>query len=455
MGIFKAYDIRGKYPSEINESIAYKTGRALVSFFGVKKIVVGQDARLSSPVLVKALTQGIIDQGADVIKIGLCSTPMFYFASNLAEAAVMITASHNPKEYNGFKLCRKGAFSISWETGIKEIEKLVQNERFKKICYSRKGRVIQKNVLPAYIKYNLNFLSKKKGRKLKLVLDAGNGMCGYTFPKIFAHIKDTELIELYTKVDFLFPHHVPNPLKYSTLKDLRKKVVKEGADFGVATDGDGDRCILIDERGRIISADLLTALIAKWLLRKRKKGKLQIRKNKIMYDVRCSKIVPEVIKENGGQAIISRVGHSFIKKKMRELGVLFAGELSGHLYYQANNYAESSFITTALAMNMLKESGMRLSELVLPLRKYFASGEINFRVKDKEKKIEEVERKLKKRYKTKIVKVLHLDGLSMYFQDWWFNLRESHTEDLLRLNLEADSKLMLEKRMKEVGKMIK
>jgi phosphomannomutase len=344
----------------------------------------------------------------------------------------MVTASHNPKQFNGFKLCRKNGFPISQKNGIKDIQKLVE----KKFKDKKKGVVVKKNCMDFYIKYCLKFVHGSP--KLKIVLDAGNGMCGYTFPKIFRGI-EAELVELYTKLDFTFPHHEPNPLKYQTLKDLQRKVVKEKANFGVATDGDGDRCVFIDEKGEIITADLVLALIAEYILRKNHGAA-------IMYDVRCSKIVKETIEANGGKAIMSRVGHSFIKEQMRREKVIFAGELSGHFYYKENNYAESSFITTAMMMNLVSKK--KLSQLVEPLRKYFHTGEINLKIKDKIGAMSKTEKAFKG-------KVVRKDGLSMYFKDWWFNLRPSNTEDLLRLNLEADSKELMEEKKKGLLELIK
>jgi phosphomannomutase len=429
--IFRAYDIRGLYPSELNEELAYKIGRAFVSFLNVKSVVVGSDARLSSPQLFEALTKGINDQGADVINIGLCSTPMFYFCSGGAEASIMVTASHNPKEFNGFKLCRENAFPISEENGIKDIQRLVQDNNFAK---AEKGEITQKNCLDSFIKQNLGFLENIK--PLRIILDSGNGMSGYTFPKIFEQIEGVDLITLYEELDFSFPNHEANPLNFDTLKDLQKEVVKEKADFGIATDGDGDRCIFIDETGGIISSDLTTALIAIQILKHNPR-------TSIMYDIRCSKIVKETIEQNGGKAVMSRVGHSFIKKQMRENDILFAGELSGHLYFKENNYAESAFISTAYIMNLLSSSGKKLSELVAPLHQYFFTGEINSKVINKETMMTKIESV----YKDSSKEIMHLDGLSMYFEDWWFNLRPSNTENLLRLNLEANSnELMVEKK---------
>lgn len=437
--IFKAYDIRGIFPTQLDKSLAYKIGRAFVVFTKAKQVLVGRDARSSSPALFKALARGITMQGAELIDIGLCSTPLFYFASRNSPASIMVTASHNPKQYNGFKLCREKALPISWDDGIKEIQNLVEKNQFFKV--STTGKIITKDIRPGFIRHNLEFLRKQK--KLKIVLDAGNGMGGYILPLIFKKIKTVDFIPLHCKVDLSFPNHEANPLNWATLQDLQEKVRQENADLGIATDGDGDRCIFVDEQGEIISSDLTVALIAQELLA-RNKGAI------IIYDVRCSQIVKETIEKAGGQALLSRVGHSFIKKLMREKEALFAGELSGHLYYRENNYSESVFISAALIMNLLSSKGVSLSTLVRPLRKYFSSGEINTAVKDKDKKIKDIE----KHYKEKAQEILNLDGLSMYFKGWWFNLRKSNTESLLRLNLEADSKELMEEKREEILRLL-
>ncbi|MBW2995679.1 phosphomannomutase/phosphoglucomutase [Candidatus Woesearchaeota archaeon] len=436
-GIYKAYDIRGIYPSELNEDTAYKIGRAFVQFLKTDEVLVGRDGRLSSPKLFEALTNGITDQGANVIDIGLASTPMFYFGAAKAKAAVMVTASHNPKEYNGFKFCKENAIPMSYDTGINEVERLVET-KFQEP--DQKGEIITKDIMDDFIKHNISFVKTKK--RFKIVVDAGNGMGSYTFPKIFEKLP-FDFIPLYCEMDFNFPNHEPNPLKYETLADLQKKVIEEKADLGIALDGDGDRCNLIDEKGEIITNDLTTALIAKALLKKNKGAK-------ILYDLRSSKIVPEFIEKNKGHPVISRVGHSFIKAKMREQDAVFAGELSGHFYYKDSFFTESSFITLALTLNLLAEEKKSLSKLVKPLKKYFPSGEINSEVADKEAKIKEIEQKYKDAEKT-----LHIDGISIYFKDYWFNVRPSNTEPLLRLNLEADTKELMEQKRDELLKLIR
>ena len=438
IGIFKAYDVRGIFPDELNEEIAYKIGRAFVVFLKVKEVLVGRDGRLSSPELFEALAKGITDQGANVVDIGLCSTPMFYFGAAKAKASIMVTASHNPKEYNGFKFCRENAIPISEATGIRDIEKLVEKNEFEEP--EKKGGVVKKEIMEDFIKHNISFV--KTDKKFKIVVDAGNGMGSFTFPKIFKKLP-FEFIPLYCEMDFNFPNHEPNPLKYETLKDLQKKVIEEKAEVGIALDGDGDRCLLIDEKGNIVRCDLTTALIGKELLKSRPGSK-------ILYDLRSSKIVPEFIEANGGKAIMCRVGHSFIKKQMRDEDAIFAGELSGHFYYKDSFFTESSFITLAVTLNMLAGENKPLSGLVEPLKKYFQSGEINSEVADKEAKIKEIEEKFKD-----AEKILHLDGLSVYYKEWWFNVRPSNTEPLVRLNLEANTKESMEQKRDEILKLIR
>ena len=437
-GIFRAYDIRGVYPSELDEDTAYKIGRAFVKFLNVDEVLVGRDGRLSSPQLFEALTNGIMDQGANVIDIGLASTPLFYFASKDAKASIMVTASHNPKEYNGFKFCRENAIPISSEDGILDVQKLVEENNFED---KEKGSMEKREVLQDFISFNKSFV--KTDKKFKIVLDAANGMSGFTLPKIFKEL-NVELIELYTDLDFSCPNHEANPLKYETLKDIQAKVGEEKADFGIATDGDGDRCVFIDEQGEIIPSDLLTALIGEQILEENPGST-------ILYDLRSSKIIKEVIESSGGKASMCRVGHSFIKKQMRDEDAIFAGEVSGHLYFKEHGFTESSFLAASQIMNLLAKENKPLSDLIQPLKKYSQSGEINSEVEDKDSKLEEIEAK----YKDQSKEILHLDGLSMYFEDYWFNVRKSNTEPLLRLNLEADDNSTMEKKKEEILSLIR
>ncbi|MFH1063729.1 MAG: phosphomannomutase/phosphoglucomutase [Candidatus Woesearchaeota archaeon] len=428
--IFKAYDIRGVYPDQLDEDTAYKIGRAFVTFLKCKEVCVGQDMRTSSPSLFEALTRGITDQGADVVDIGYCSTPYFYFGTSSYETGMMVTASHNPAEYNGFKMCRDGTVPIGGDSGIEDIKQLVVSGEFKDPA--KKGMITRKDIMQDFLAHNLKFLKPRKGKRLKLVVDTGNGMGGYTFPKVFETV-DAELIPLFFDIDMSFPNHEANPLKMENVRDLQKAVVENDADFGVAIDGDADRCVFIDEKGEYISADIMTALVAKELL-KTNPGAT------ILYDLRSSWSAKETIEENGGRPVTCRVGHAFIKKQMREEDALFAGELSGHFYLKDSFFTESSIISTFIVMNMLDEEGKTLSELIAPLKRYVASGEINSEVEDKQGKMDA----LIKKYEGEAKIISHLDGIKLEFDDWWFNVRASNTEPLLRLNLEAKTKEKME-----------
>ena len=430
--IFKAYDIRGVYPEELDEDTAYRIGRAFVMFLGCKEVVIGQDMRKSSPSLFEALSKGITDQGADVIDIGYCSTPLFYFGTSGYNAGIMVTASHNPAKYNGFKMCRDGTMPIGGDSGLQDIKEICIKGNFAEPL--RKGRIIKKEIMEEFIRHNLKFLNKESaGKNLKIVVDTGNGMGGFTFPKVFDRIENVEIVPLYFDVDMTFPNHEANPLKLENVNDLQKAVVDNSADFGVAIDGDCDRCVFISEKGEYISADLMTALVAKELLKKSPGST-------ILYDLRSSWATKEAIEENGGRPVMCRVGHAFIKRQMREEDALFAGELSGHFYFKDSFFTESSIISTIIVMDMVREEGKSLSELIAPLKRYVASGEINFEVNDKEAKMEELVEKFKGDARV----VSHLDGIKLEFDDWWFNVRPSNTEPVLRLNLEAKTKERME-----------
>jgi phosphomannomutase len=437
MSIFKAYDVRGIYPSELDEELAYKIGRAFVTFLKVSNVVVSQDMRESSKSLKKELIRGITDQGADVIEVkGLCSTPRSYFACWFLKSpgSIMVTASHNPGKYNGFKFTREKAIPISGDTGIKDIEKLVLRNRFKDV--KKKGIVVKKDITNDYKKHILRFIDVKKIKPLKVVIDAGNGMGGKDMELVLDKLP-LKVVRMYFKPDGSFPNHEANPLKEENLIDIKKRVKEEKADFGIAIDGDADRVFFIDENSETIPADFITCLIAEDILKKNKGGK-------VLYDLRSSWVVKEVIEKNGGKAGMSKVGHSFIKEQMRKEKAVFAGELSGHFYFKDNSYTDSGVIAALKVIQIISEKGKRLSELVKPLRKYYASGEINSEVKDKEGKIKE----LAKRYKDG--KISWLDGIRVDFDDWWFNVRPSNTEPLLRLNLEAKSKELMEEKRDEV-----
>lgn len=436
MSIFKAYDVRGVYPSELDEKLAYKIGRAFVSFLKVDKVAVSQDMRKSSEGLKKELIRGITDQGADVIEIeGLCSTPRSYFSCWFlrAPASIMVTASHNPGQYNGFKFTREKAIPISGNTGIKDIEQLVMGNKFKDA--KKKGKVIEEDITENYRKHILSFIDAKKIKPLKVVIDAGNGMGGKDMELVLDKLP-LKVVKMYFEPDGSFPNHEANPLKEENNADIKKRIIKEKADFGIALDGDADRVFFFDENAETIPADFITSLIAEEVL----KGN----KGKVLYDLRSSWIVKEVIEKNGGKAGMCRVGHAFIKEQMRKEKAIFAGELSGHFYFKDNFYTDSGVIAVLKMIQLISEKGKKLSELVKPLKKYYASGEINSEVEDKEGKMKE----LAKIYKDG--KVSWLDGIRIDFDDWWFNVRPSNTEPLLRLNLEAKSKKLMEEKRDEV-----
>ena len=439
-GIFKAYDIRGIYPEQLNEATAEKIGRAIVEYLKAKKVVIGRDMRPHSEPLFRALVRGITGQGADVIDLGLCSTPMCYHANGKlkADASVMITASHNPAEWNGFKICRENAIPLSGKSGIAEIEELVGKNVWSKP--ERTGSVSSFNIAGEY----KNFLRShaRLDRKLKVVVDYANAMGSYEI----GGIEDLfEIVPLYKELDGTFPNHEANPLKQDTLDAIRQKVKEVGADFGAAFDGDADRCGFIDNNGEVIQMDLFTALIAQDILSEKKPGE----KTPILYDLRSSWSVRECIAENGGTPIMSRVGHAFIKAQMRETGAVFAGELSGHYYFKENFTAESQGLAMIKLANLICAKKRPVSELVAPLRKYFSSGEINSKVAD----VKAVLDKIRKGYADG--NMFELDGISSEYSDWWFNVRASNTEPLLRLIVEGKTKEKMEAKRDELLKVIR
>lgn len=435
-GIFKAYDIRGVYPADINADIAEAIGRAYIEFTGAKKVVVGRDMRPHSQPLFEGLSRGMLAQGADVIDLGLCSTPMSYFANGTlkADGSVMITASHNPGEWNGFKLCCANAVPISGATGIMDIQKIAEAKSWKK-C-DRPGKLSSYDIAPEYGKFLRSFA--KMDRKLKVVVDYANAMGLYEI----AGITDLfDIVPLYDTLDGTFPNHEANPLHLATLDAIRAKVKEVGADFGAAFDGDADRCGFIDDRGEIIPMDLFTALIAQDIL---SNGPATI-----LYDLRSSRAVPECIRENGGKAIQSRVGHAFIKAQMRENDAVFAGELSGHYYFKQNFTAESQGLAMIMLSNLICKKNKPLHELVQPLRKYFSSGEINSTVAD----VKPILDAIRKKYADG--NMYELDGISSEYPNWWFNVRSSNTEPLLRLIVEADTRQLMEEKRDELLKLIR
>lgn len=440
--IFKAYDIRGIYPEDINENAFYEMGKAFAEFlkrkyqkqdYGKLKIIIGKDARKSSVGLSQSFTSGVLERGVDVIDIGFCSTPLFYFSVNIerADGGAMITASHIPPPYNGLKLTQKKAFPIGRETGLRELRDFIEKKEPEKP--SRKGKMVGKNFLDDYV----DFVTKDvKIKDFKIVADTGNGMAGLLLPKTFKKLQ-VSYIPLYFELDGTFPNHEANPLKEETLKDLISKVKEEKADLGVAFDGDGDRIRFVTREGEPIRNDLVTALLAKDILK-------SYPGSKILYNSISSKIVKETIEENKGIPIRSRVGHAFIKQVMDEEGVIFGGEVAGHFFFRETFNRESSILAMVKILVLMSKENKELSELIGPFKKYFISSEINFTVKDMDKKTKEIEKKYQDG------KIDHLDGLTVEYPDWWFNLRPSGSEPLLRLNLEANTKKLFDEKLNEL-----
>ncbi len=441
--IFKAYDIRGIYPQDLNEGIAYRLGRALVVFTGAKTVVVGRDVRLSSPSLFNEVSRGILDQGGEAIDVGVVSTPMFNFAVaeyKEHEAGIMITASHNPKEYNGFKLCYGNALPIGGETGMAEIKKLVMEGNFGE---EKKGKIEKKEILKNYVEKIFSLVNVDEIKPLKVVVDTGNACGAVPLLEIFEKLP-CKLVPLYFELDGNFPNHEANPLKEETLKDLKKKVLEEKADLGVAFDGDADRVGFVDEKGNTVRGDMIAALVAKELVGESPKAL-------VFYDVRSSWAVREEVEKMGGMAKMCRVGHALIKKQMREEAALFAGEFSSHFYYKNFYNVESGDLTMLKILEIVSKENRPFSEVVMPLLRYYHSGEINFEVEDKMGKMKELE----KRYTGMAKDVSHLDGIRLEFDDWWFNVRPSNTEPLLRLNLEAKTKELMEEKKMELMEIIR
>lgn len=438
-GIFKAYDIRGVYPDQLNEDLAEKIGYGLGKTFQVKTLAVGGDMRLSTPSVKEALFKGILATGTNVVDIGLVTTPMVYFAVGKYgyDGGVMVTASHNPGQYNGFKICRKEAYPVSYETGIQEIEEIVLNEEI--VPAEKTGTVTQKEILDDYLEHVLSFAEDIS--PLKVVADAGNGVEGLTLEKLFQKTP-CDFTGLYLELDGRFPNHEANPLDLKNMQDLVAKVKETKADFGVAFDGDGDRAAFVDEQGTVISNDLTTALIAQEILA-RDPG------STFIYDLRSSQIVKEEVTRLGGRALESRVGHSFIKSLMRKEDAAFGGELSGHFYFRDNFFTDSGLLALISILNLLSKKKKPLSELVKPLRKYFSTGEVNFKVADPDAKIKELEKQFSD------AEVYFLDGITVRYSNWWFNVRKSNTEPMLRLNLEAETELLMNEKKSEIESLLK
>lgn len=445
--IFKAYDIRGAYPEEINEAAAYKIGAAFAKYTKAKNIVVGEDARVSSPALRESLVRGLTEAGANVILAGICTTPLFYFAvasAKNADAGIMVTASHNPGQYNGLKLVRGDALPIEPKNLLKF---LVQSSNFKVQSSKKHGEIIKIKVLDAYIKKILSLVDVKKIRPMKIVIDAGNGTAGITVEKLLKRLPQIKAQKLFFDIDMSFPNHEANPMKEKTLDSLKKAVLKNHAGLGVAYDGDADRIGFIDERGNAIRADFIYAAILPGILAK-------FPKSAALYDLRCSKIVPEEIKRLGGKPKMTRVGHAFIKKQLRKENALAAGELSAHYYFKNFYGVDCSDLVLLYLLVEISRQNKPLGKIIKPFQKYFHSGEINFEIKNKNAVIAAI----LKKYKRLASDFTDIDGVRIEFSDrrgwWWLSVRPSNTEPLLRLNIEASNEPLLKEKMSELKQMI-
>jgi len=441
--IFKAYDIRGVYPDTLDEDLARDIGRAYVNHLGLSgsRVVVARDMRLSGETLEKAFIAGVTEAGADVLDLGLVSTDALYFAVGHLEepGGAMVTASHNPKEYNGFKLCREDAIALSLDEGIGQIRDLILSGKTPG-AVEFPGSVEEGEISEDYAEHCLSFIETEGLRPLKIVVDASNGMAGKMLPPVFEKLP-FEYVPMYFELDGDFPNHPPSPIEPENTEALRERVVAESADFGVAFDGDADRVFVIDEKGEVVSGDLLAALVAKSVLEK-KPGET------IVYSAVCSKALPELIRREGGVPVRTKAGHSIIKPQMRKHDAAFGGEHSGHFYFRDNYFADSGIIAMLTVAELVSNQEKPVSELLSPIDPYVRSGEINSEVEDQETVMQKVE----EFYTERGADVDHLDGLTIEFDDWWFSLRPSNTEPLLRLNVEAEnSETMQQKRDELLG----
>ena len=439
--IFKAYDVRGLYPGEINEDVARAIGRGFVSYLKAKRIAVGRDMRLSSPALAAAFIDGATLQGADVVDYGMIPTDMLYFAvaRDGHEGGVEVTASHNPKQYNGIKMVRREAFPLSGEEGISDIRDAIAADALPPPAGVR-GAVSTRDLLDAYVAHVMSFIDRSVIRPFNVVLDAGSGMAGLIAPRLFDQLP-CRTTRLCFEIDGRFPNHEANPLIEENRRDIVERVVAEKADIGIAWDGDADRCFFIDGAGEFVPGDFITALLAEAFL-------LKTPAASVIYDLRASHAVRDIVAAHGGTSLMNRVGHAFFKRRMRETNAIFGGEVTGHYYFRDNFYADNGFIPALLILELMSKKGLSLHQLLEPLRRqYFISGEINTKLKSMDvvpAKLTEIAARYADGHQ------YELDGISVEYPDWHFNVRPSNTEPLLRLNLEARTPEMMVQRRDEV-----
>jgi len=439
--VFKAYDVRGIYGAELDEEGAQAIGRAFVEVFEPKQIAVGHDMRLSSPAMAEAVIAGATEAGAEVLELGLVGTEMVYFAVGELglDGGVAVTASHNPKEYTGMKIVRAGALPVGGESGLLEIRDRALADSQGQTQGQTPGRLQTYDVWPAYVERVLSFVDVSAIRPLKVVIDAANGMAGAMLPPVLEHLPQLDVVRCFFEPDGTFPNHEPNPLLPENREFIVRKTLDERADFGVAFDGDADRCFFVDDTGEFVPGDFATAIFAEAVLGKEPGAK-------VIYDVRASWAVPETIEGRGGVPLMNRVGHAFIKQRMREEGAAFAGEVSGHYYFRGFTQADSGVIPFLLMLERISTDGRKLSEILQPFReRYFITGELNTPVPDVDAKLHEIEERFGAQGR-----VSHLDGVSVDADDWHMNVRPSNTEPLLRLNLEARTPELMERKRDEV-----
>jgi phosphomannomutase len=442
--VFKAYDVRGIYPSELDEEGAYAIGRAYVEQFEPRRVAVGRDMRLSSPAMAKAVIGGAADAGADVLDIGLAGTEMLYFAVGELglDGGVAVTASHNSKEYTGMKIVRRGALPVGGESGLLDVRDLAMSGG-QAPGQGRKGEVSEYDIWPAYVDRVMSFVDASALKPLRVVIDAANGMAGAMLPPVLERLP-IDAVRCFFEPDGGFPNHEPNPLLPENREFIVAKTLEQDADFGVAFDGDADRCFFVDDAGEFVPGDFATALFAESILAREPGAK-------VIYDVRASWAVPEAIEQAGGVPLVNRVGHAYIKHRMRQEDALFAGEVSGHYYFREFCQADSGVVPFLLMLEIVSRKGEKLSEILRPFReRYFITGELNTPVEDVALKLQE----LKERFGPEGA-LSHLDGISVDAPDWHMNVRPSNTEPLLRLNLEALSRELMEEKRDEVLALIR
>ena len=439
--VFKAYDVRGIYGAELDEAGARAIGRAFVEVFEPKRIAVGHDMRVSSPAMAASVIAGADEAGAEILDLGLVGTEMVYFAVGELglDGGVAVTASHNPKEYTGMKIVRAGALPVGGESGLLEIRDRALADSRGQTQGQTPGQVQKYDVWPAYVERVLSFVDVSAIRPLKVVIDAANGMAGAMLPPVLEQLPQLEVVRCFFEPDGTFPNHEPNPLLPENREFIVRKTLDEGADFGVAFDGDADRCFFVDDTGEFVPGDFATAIFAEAVLGKEPGAK-------VIYDVRASWAVPDTIESRGGVPLMNRVGHAFIKQRMREESAAFAGEVSGHYYFRGFTQADSGVIPFLLMLERISTDGRKLSEILRPFReRYFITGELNTPVPDVDAKLHEIEERFGPEGR-----VSHLDGVSVDADDWHMNVRPSNTEPLLRLNLEARTPELMERKRDEV-----